>query len=725
MALFAITLGAPGFLWAGLGLATAPIIIHLLHRQRYRVMDWAAMKWLLEAVKKNYRRVRLEQWLLLAIRTLLLLLVSLAMAQPALEKAAVFLSASPVAHSVLVFDNSLSMHYTTANQSRWERAKALAHAILDSSPKGDLASVVLMGSPPSVLVGDPSPYLDAVGAEIDGIKPQDGVAELEPALDQVAQILKNDRAARKRVFILTDMQRRTWVGDGGTANSLGQKLRTLREQAETIVIDTAGPESPNLAVVDLAQAGPVAVLGRPTILRATLANFSSNAPFEGPVELLVDGQVDATERVSLPSGEQRTVNFAVTFRDPGERSVQVRLPEDGLRTDNRRWLTAQVRESLSVLLIDGEPSGEPFRSETSYLNVALNPGREEGATAFLRTTVRLEAELLETRLEEYDLVALCNVGQLTDGEAAALRAYLRRGGGLLIVCGSRLNSAAYNLSLFRPDDPVLPVKLGAPVGDERPGEKFFTFDPLGYQHPIVEPFRGAEQAGLLTTKIFRYTKVEARPEGSARTALAYTNGDPAVIIGSYGRGPVALVTTSVDLDWTTWPISPSFVPVMQELARVLSAGRVLVPSIQVGEPILLPLPREGFQVSAKIAPPGENVEPITVRLEDRGGIAHLVYANTDQSGVYLAEFGPPIDQKRVIAVNTVPAESDLTKLVADDLRDLFPGWDFTLTDRWEQSAISSIGDLESTGAFHRPLLYLALLLLFLETVLAWRFGHHH
>ena len=47
------------------GLAAAiPIVIHLLNRLRHSQVAWAAMEYLLAALKKRSRRIRIEQWLL-------------------------------------------------------------------------------------------------------------------------------------------------------------------------------------------------------------------------------------------------------------------------------------------------------------------------------------------------------------------------------------------------------------------------------------------------------------------------------------------------------------------------------------------------------------------------------------------------------------------------------------------------------------------------------------
>src|SRR5579872_6290512 len=110
----ALNFANPALLW-GLGAASLPVIIHLLNRRKFREMQWAAMRFLLAAIRKNSRRIRIEQWILLAVRTLLIILVVSAMAKPFLES----LGALPIlagrrTHHVLVLDGSLSMAYEPA-----------------------------------------------------------------------------------------------------------------------------------------------------------------------------------------------------------------------------------------------------------------------------------------------------------------------------------------------------------------------------------------------------------------------------------------------------------------------------------------------------------------------------------------------------------------------------------------------------------------------------------
>src|SRR5438270_13879224 len=83
-----------GTVIVGAAAVAVPIIIHLLNRRRFRVVVWAAMRFLLNAQKQNTRRLRLEQFLLLPRRAVVLLVV-LAMATITPPAAALLASLLP------------------------------------------------------------------------------------------------------------------------------------------------------------------------------------------------------------------------------------------------------------------------------------------------------------------------------------------------------------------------------------------------------------------------------------------------------------------------------------------------------------------------------------------------------------------------------------------------------------------------------------------------------
>src|SRR5437867_11279123 len=71
----------PGFLAAGGALVSAPILIHLINRMRFKRIRWAAMEFLLKSQKRNRRRLIIEQIILLMLRCLMMVLAGLLLAR--------------------------------------------------------------------------------------------------------------------------------------------------------------------------------------------------------------------------------------------------------------------------------------------------------------------------------------------------------------------------------------------------------------------------------------------------------------------------------------------------------------------------------------------------------------------------------------------------------------------------------------------------------------------
>src|SRR3954462_15593125 len=109
--ILAIGLVTWGFFIAG-GLAMAtPIIIHILNRRRFKTVTWAAMEYLLRAMRKNRRRLKFEQMLLLVTRCLVLALLGAALARPMMCEKAASAIGGRSGLNVIVLDNSYSMAY--------------------------------------------------------------------------------------------------------------------------------------------------------------------------------------------------------------------------------------------------------------------------------------------------------------------------------------------------------------------------------------------------------------------------------------------------------------------------------------------------------------------------------------------------------------------------------------------------------------------------------------
>jgi hypothetical protein len=247
--LLAFGFGTGWMLWF-LTAAAAPIIIHLWNKRRHREMRWAAMQYLLAAIRNNSRRITIEQLILLLVRTLIVLLLAIAVAEPFLDAAeglgglfwpimiglvvvpvllwlalfsrghwwlrsavaigilvvtaggfAMFdwkaidpfrasAAAGKRTHRVIVLDGSYSMDYKPGDESRFQRAQAIVRQIVEASPLGDGFTLVLMAEPPRVLVGTPvfdkADFLD----EISKLRLPHAGADLAATLAKVQDVLQ-------------------------------------------------------------------------------------------------------------------------------------------------------------------------------------------------------------------------------------------------------------------------------------------------------------------------------------------------------------------------------------------------------------------------------------------------------------------------------------------------------------------------------------------------------
>lgn len=717
--------------WAVLGwmaAAAAPILIHLWSRRRYREMSWAAMEYLLAALRHSRRRMSLEQWLLLLLRTAAIVLIVLAAAEPLTQGFGLVASPGERTHRMIVLDGSFSMAYRPTDRSRFERAREMAAKIVDESSEGDGFTLVLLSAPPRVVVGTPALQRRDFLRELENLDLPHTTADLPATLAKVEEVLAEakreaPRLSRHEIYFVTDLGRVGWGMDrldAAIATDVRKRSERLAESAQLVVIDVGQPDAENLAVTSLQSADAFASLTQDYTIHAQLKNFGRQPHSRLPVALWADGRRVRQTQVDLAAGGEAGVSLAHRFDTPGDHVLEVRIDGDRLEVDNHRWLAVPVKQSLRVLCIDGRPAGDPARGAASYVAAALAPDRDDASRGFVRPEIRTESALTEMPLTPYDCIFLCNVAQFTSGESRILDAYLRGGGSLVFFLGDQVRADRYNEVLASSEADgvrILPARLGSIVNEQT------NLNPLDYRHPILQPFRGQQRSGLLTTPIAKQYALELPENSNAKVALATASGRPLIVEEPIHRGRVFLVATSADMSWTAWPVWPSFLPIVQEMLAYAVGGQMQQQNLAVGESLSGWLPLSAGDAPYTIRPPDGRSEEGRARLE-RDSAAWTSPA-TRQSGVYTVEFGPPAARTQSFAVNVNPVESDLASITEEELRDeVWPGVPFVHQTTWQQIEAPQAASVTRRSELAKLLLYVVLGLLLVETYLARRFGHY-
>lgn len=720
-ALGPLVFGSP-WMWLWGAAAAAPILIHLWNRRRFREMRWAAMQYLLAAMRKNSRRIRIEQLLLLAVRTMILLLAAAAWADLSLAwlgSAGMNLVSGVRTHTLLVIDGSYSMGVEQNGVTRFDQARQLAAELVDAGNQGDGYTLLLMGESPRLIIGEPAFAAGDVKEELNSLRLSHAGANLSATLAEVDRLLaqvrdKNKRLTQHKVCLLTDLGRTTW--EAATEADVRRQLDKLAHDAELVLLDVGNDDRENLAVTNLEQLQSFVTVARPVDFQATVKNFGQQDQTGQMVELVIDGQRVAEQMVDVSAGEEASVAFTHHFETAGEHEARIDLATDRLMIDNHRWLSVPVRESIAVLCVSGKPGS------ARYIAYALSPTRP--AQPQIRTELVTESALLERDLQDYDCIFLANVGRFNRDEAGVLASYLESGGGLVFFLGDQVIPQSYNQELGGGDGwpQVLPAKLEAAVAEAQ-----YRFDPRDYEHPIVSPFRGQERAGLLTTPIWKYFRLQVPADSPAKVALWFEGGDPAIVEERIGRGRSILVATAASdesLDRSTTPPTPwtaisswhSFPPLVQEMLAVAVRGRYQGRNLLVGEPLSDTVNSSVANLTLDIHIPDRPRQRLRASLQ--GEDNHWSFAGDQVSGIYRVEFDPPVVEPREFAVNVDVRESDLARVALDDLPAALT---HDAPDVSESGKM--LGLTTSSSLLFRYLLMAVLGLLLVESVLAWHFGN--
>ena len=702
--------------WLLLGLAgvAVPILVHLLNRFRQRRIEWAAMELLRRAMVLRSRRIRIEDLLLLALRCLAVILIALAMSRPSLRsEAAKYVGAQDNVGAVIALDGSYSMAYRPGVGSRFDRAVEIVRDLKGALNPGDSVSLVLMGNRPRTLLRNTAFDERRLEKAVADAAPLAEPLNLEPCLERLALLADEMKVPIRECYLVTDAQTVTWQRISEKAK---QTLRQLGSDARLFVLPTAPDSGENLAVSRLTLAAGSLRRGTVARLTAEVVNLGRRPQTRVVVNLLAGEKVvDQYVIQEIKPGQTVTVPLFVRFQEAGNARLSARIGQDGLETDNVRHAVARVRNRVNVLVVDGDPSDRPFANETDFLVTALVPKAPAGGGATLVPESIPWMELPTRQLENYDVVVLANLPDLRRAQVEALETFVRDGGGLLVFLGDKTNPVLLNARMRHGEASLLPAEVAEAVEPPAGGKPLAAADA---DHALARALRSLPPALVGETRVRRFFTVTPADDGRSILKVAGVEPEaPLLLEKQIGRGKVLLFTSTADRAWNNLPAHPAYPILMHEAVTYLTTRAHERPFV-VGEPLVVPLPKQSIQTSVAFALPDGEELPVQVTEHEGRRVARC--ERTDLPGFYEMRAGES-RTPTVLAVNPESRESDVKALAGRDLakaladlpvRVLAPG----------ENVVAAIRESRIGRPLWQLLLVLALAVLAMEGYLARRFS---
>lgn len=618
----------------GAGAVIAPILMHLRRRPPQDRVEFGSLMFLEAQTPLPVSRRRLENWLLLLLRCLLLILLALMFARP-VWRAENDASAAPRNATLLLLDDSASMR----RGDLWRLAGDETLRRISGLEPGARAAVALFAQDLRLLWSFDEDRTSA-SARASSLKQR--LAELQPgwsstnlgsALIEACAIFSRTpdlRGMTRRIVLISDLQE-------------GSHIDALRSQVwpENISVEIHRIEAPNLDNLTLSLAanapGTSEKAASPSMTRLRVSNT--------PGSKVSEFSLNTTPPINghLPPGASRVISIP-----PSGSSVT--LNGDAWDFDNTIHIATPQPRPVKVAFIGDDKTRNEASSPLFYLSRALQP------TSALRPELVVLPESTATLPEDVQMVFLA--GPLPK---ASLRDYLGSGGFVVSVITDRT----------RPGDLEAltgSASAGWKISQSRPAaaEDYAMLGEVQSSHPLLRPFEDERLRDFTKLRFWHHRSVTPPADGGFTIPARFDNGDPAMIARVVaGRGTLLMLTSGWHPADSQLALSTKFVPLLYGWLEAAGFRNERPASWLVGDllpdkewtTVTLPgggsrplMPGEGFRALMPglftLSGSGGKAEQIAVNLApEEGRVTPLDPARIRELGVRVeADAGPAADR---------------------------------------------------------------------------------
>ncbi len=575
-----------GLAAAGAAAVVIPIAIHLLTRMKRNPEPWAAMRFLLEAYRKQRRRLQMEQWLLLLVRCLIVAVLGLALAGPLLNAGTWGLSGAAGRVVYLVIDDSLASQATEMNTTRFDLQIKAAVRIVEGMEQGDQIAIALTARPGKWAVSAISADLAGAQKTLKGLKPRYSESDWTGVLNELAEEIKDKRAdpGRTHVVLLSGFTRAGVDPDKPVAAALG----TIGQHAKVwgMPVNMGGL---NAQIAQVRPLRKVVFAGDPTggslPVEVKLTRYGPELPgVSQPIRVALSlpgakgPSVTADRTVTwFPGQNQAGVTLDLDLAkdaSPGPRVLTAQLETGGgqqdlILPDNISRALLVIKNRPVGLIVDGPVAQGPELPGRQWLSLALSPAPGYGVESQVVDPQAMTEELLR----KCDVVYVLRPDLLNEQGFARLAGFAGKGGLVVVFAPDSMQPATWGgrmTDAFKADWRIAHEPTQTPGYEDREaGWGLNLSDPA----PAAARLLASDWPELLRpVRVRRYLNVEAPDTAAVKWIRIDAPGNPGLLLNqSIGDGALLFWTSAPVMPWMNLPTRPGFLPIIQETMRGLLA----------------------------------------------------------------------------------------------------------------------------------------------------------
>ncbi|KXB97619.1 MAG: hypothetical protein AA908_05705 [Chlorobi bacterium NICIL-2] len=551
----------------GLVAAAIPILLHLLNLRKLRTIEFSTLRFLQQIERTQVRRLKLQQWLLLVLRTLLVVLAVLAFARPVVRTSLPVLGGQVRSSVVIVLDNSPSMDTQDERGNRFQWAIRQAEQILSSLKSGDEVALITSSG---VLQSKSLGFTTALGAvreELQSLPLAYGSVSLRDMLDAARSVLATAQNAHRELYVISDFQ----------TSMLAPREDSLKQimPVERVIIVPASSGS-NLGQFDLGidSVGIITRLiepGKPIEFAVRIRNNGSSDARGSVVRLRFGSEQVAQRAFDLPAGQVRTLALVAPAPPGGAVVAQVELEPDACESNNVRYAACIVPRMPRILVVGTPKSAMYVEAVLSALGERQSPIVERVAPE----------RLGGIQLDGYDVAVFTT----TPGPSAVeqLRASLTAGRANALIFADAGTPSEEQQRMAR--------ALGIGSLEQLPRKESGVWElrSLDEQHPLFAGVFRREEGPAARAQVESPGIQQALPS-TGGVALISMEGGAFLSEHTLGSGRILYCALPPTLEWSAFPTTGLFPVLVGRAVLYLAAQGTIGVDVTVGERCQLEIP---------------------------------------------------------------------------------------------------------------------------------------
>ncbi|WKZ69828.1 MAG: BatA domain-containing protein [Melioribacteraceae bacterium] len=616
----------PAFL-IGLLAAAIPVLLHFLNLQKLKKIEFSTLAFLKELQKTKIRKLRFKQWLLLALRILLILLLVSAFARPTFETFTIAGTSAAKTSTVFIIDNSFSMSVVKGNGSHFNKAKEIVKTIMQDFQQGDEAAIIFSSS---LNEGKFTTSITDLEKNINTADISVQKYEMHDAILLANDLLKSSNNFNKELFILSDFSQKDFV------DNISSYDFKLDANLKIYLMNFANEEIYNSGITEFDLENQLLEPGKEISFSAQIQKFNSNGNSGSVASLFMNNTRSAQQSFSFENESTKSIYLQTVLDKSGLIESFLEIEQDDITHDNVRYTAFLVPEEISVLLAaDG-------LTDARFVKLALETSSDK------RTTIIKEisnSELTFNLNSTYDVVVIIGSNNISNAEA--IQKYIEDGGRVILFPGSLSDSNNIRKLLSE-----LGIRQNiTQVGSANSTESIAYFNKVEYEHPIFSDlFENEKDTKVESPEVYTYFKI--LPSEQLFPIISLNDNSLFLSEIKQGKGRLLLFNSSPLLSWNNFPVKSLFAPLINKSMLYQTSKSDAGKHIIAGESFEIRISKLNLP-QLKIVKPDKTEE--FINLDEFSDQNFISYDKTDQLGVYKIYSGEELID--FVVVNFDPAES--------------------------------------------------------------------